>query len=56
MAQAIRSYKVFENAILRDFCSLLGSTPMGAKYMKLLWKLINEQTLLGIMSQMPLAV
>jgi hypothetical protein len=41
--------------LIREFYSLLRSAMMGAKWVNLLRKLINEQTLPNIMSHMPLA-
>jgi hypothetical protein len=48
-----RKYKVFEHTAIGEFYSLLRSVMMGARGVNLLRKLINEQTLPGIMSRMP---
>jgi hypothetical protein len=49
-----RRHKVFKYTTFREFCSLLGSTMMGAKTFGLAKELINEQTLPGILGQMSL--
>ncbi len=48
-----RSYKAFDSGAIREFYSLLRAAMMGAKKAGLLGRLINDQTLLGILARMP---
>ncbi len=45
--------KAFEHITTREFYSLLREAMRGARGVHLLWNLINEQTLPGIMSCVP---
>ncbi len=47
-------YKAYEHADIREFYSLLRTTLIGARKAQLLLRLINDQTLPGIMARMPL--
>jgi hypothetical protein len=48
-----RSYKAFDSGAIREFYSLLRAAMMGAKKAGLLSRLINDQTLPGILAKMP---
>jgi hypothetical protein len=48
-----KKYRIFEHVANQEFCFALGSAMIGARGVNLLRKLINEQTLAGIMSCMP---
>jgi hypothetical protein len=48
-----KRYKAFEHITTREFYSLLREAMRGARGVNLLWNLINEQTLPGIMSRVP---
>jgi hypothetical protein len=48
-----RSYKAFDNGAIRDFYSILRAAMMGARKAGLLGRLINDQTLPGILAKMP---
>jgi hypothetical protein len=48
-----RSYKAFDSGAFREFYSLLRAAMMGAKKAGLLSRLINDQTLPGILAKMP---
>jgi hypothetical protein len=48
-----RSYKAFDNSVIREFYSLLRVAMMGARKAGLLSRLINDQTLPGILAKMP---
>jgi hypothetical protein len=48
-----RSYKAFDNSAIREFYSLLRAAMMGARKAGLLSRLINDQTLPGILAKMP---
>jgi hypothetical protein len=48
-----RSYKAFDNGAIREFYSLLRAATMGARKAGLLSRLINDQTLPGILAKMP---
>ncbi len=48
-----RSYKVFDNGAIREFYSILRAAMMGARKAGLLGRLINDQTLSGILARMP---
>jgi hypothetical protein len=48
-----RSYKAYDNGAIREFYSLLRATMMGARKAGLLSRLINDQTLPGILPKMP---
>jgi hypothetical protein len=48
-----RSYKAYDNGAVREFYSLLRSAMMGARKAGLLHRLINDQTLPGILAKMP---
>ncbi len=48
-----RSYKAFDNGALREFYSILRAAMMGARKAGLLGRLINDQTLPGILAKMP---
>jgi hypothetical protein len=48
-----RSYRAYDNRAVREFYSLLGSAMMGARKAGLLHRLINNQTLPGILAKMP---
>jgi hypothetical protein len=48
-----RSYKAFDSGAIREFYSLLRAAMMGAKKAGLLGRLINDQTLPGILARMP---
>ncbi len=50
-----RSYKAFDNGAIREFYSLLRAAMMGARKAGLLNRLINDQTLPGILAKMPSA-
>ncbi len=48
-----RSYKAFDSGAIREFYSLLRAAMLGAKKAGLLSRLINDQTLPGILAKMP---
>jgi hypothetical protein len=48
-----RSYKAFDNGAIREFYSILRAAIMGARKAGLLNRLINDQTLPGILAKMP---
>ncbi len=48
-----KGYKAFDNGAVREFYSLLRSAMMGARKAGLLHRLINDQTLPGILAKMP---
>ncbi len=48
-----RSYKAFDNGAIREFYSILRAAMMGARKAGLLSRLINDQTLPGILAKMP---
>jgi hypothetical protein len=48
-----RSYKVFDNGAIREFYSILRAAMMGARKAGLLGRLVNDQTLPGILAKMP---
>jgi hypothetical protein len=48
-----RNYKVFNNGAIREFYSILRAAMMGARKAGLLSRLINGQTLPGILAKMP---
>jgi hypothetical protein len=48
-----RSYKAFDNRPIREFYSILRAAMMGAREAGLLCRLINDQTLPGILAKMP---
>ncbi len=48
-----RSYKAFDNGAIREFYSILGAAMMGARKAGLLSRLVNDQTLPGILAKMP---
>jgi hypothetical protein len=48
-----RSYKAFDNGAIREFYSILRAAMMGARKAGLLNRLINDQTLPGILTKMP---
>ncbi len=48
-----RSYKAFNSGAIREFYSLLRAAMMGARKAGLLGRLINNQTLPGILAKMP---
>jgi hypothetical protein len=48
-----RSYMAFDNRAIREFYSLLRAAMMGARKAGLLGRLINDQTLPGILANMP---
>ncbi len=48
-----RSYKMFDNGVIREFYSLLRAAMMGARKAGLLHRLINDQTLPSILAKMP---
>jgi hypothetical protein len=48
-----RGYKAFDNSAIREFYSLLRAAMMGARKAGLLSRLINDQTLPGILAKMP---
>jgi hypothetical protein len=48
-----RSYKAFDNGVIREFYSILRAAMMGARKAGLLNRLINDQTLPGILAKMP---
>jgi hypothetical protein len=48
-----RSYKAFDNRVIREFYSLLRAAMMGARKAGMLNRLINDQTLPGILAKMP---
>jgi hypothetical protein len=48
-----RNYKAFDSAAIREFYSLLRAAMMGARKAGLLGRLINDQTLPGILARMP---
>jgi hypothetical protein len=48
-----KGYKAFDSGVVREFYSLLRSGMMGARKVGLLHRLINDQTLLGILDRMP---
>jgi hypothetical protein len=49
-----RKYRAFDSEPIREFYSLLRAAMLGARKVGILHRLINDQTLPGIMSQMPL--
>ncbi len=48
-----RSYKAFDSGAIREFYSTLRAAMMGARKAGLLGRLINDQTLPGILAKMP---
>jgi hypothetical protein len=48
-----RSYKAFDSGAIREFYSILRAAMMGARKAGLLGRLINDQTLPGILAKMP---
>ncbi len=48
-----RSYKAFDNGAIREFYSILRAAMMGVRKAGLLNRLINDQTLPGILAKMP---
>ncbi len=48
-----RGYKAFDSSVVREFYSLLRAAMMGARKLGLLHRLINDQTLPGILAKMP---
>ncbi len=48
-----RSYKAFDSGAIREFYSLLRAAMMGARKAGLLSRLINDQTLPGVLAKMP---
>jgi hypothetical protein len=48
-----RKYRAFNNGAVREFYSLLRSAMLGARKAGLLHRLVNDQTLPGIMARMP---
>ncbi len=48
-----RSYKAFNSGAIREFYSILRAAMMGARKAGLLGRLINDQTLPGILAKMP---
>ncbi len=48
-----RSYKAFDNGAIREFYSILRAAMLGARKAGLLGRLINDQTLPGILAKMP---
>jgi hypothetical protein len=48
-----RAYKAFDSGAIREFYSLLRAAMMGARKAGLLGRLINDQTLPGILARMP---
>ncbi len=48
-----RSYKAFDNGAIQEFYSILRAAMMGARKAGLLRRLINDQTLPGILAKMP---
>ncbi len=48
-----RVYKPFDSGAIREFYSLLRAAMMGARKAGMLGRLINDQTLLGILARMP---
>ncbi len=48
-----RSYKAFDNGAIQEFYSILRAAMMGARKAGLLGRLINDQTLPGILAKMP---
>jgi hypothetical protein len=48
-----RSYKAFDSGAIREFYSLLRAAMMGARKAGLLSRLINDQTLPGVLARMP---
>jgi hypothetical protein len=52
-ATKFRGYKVFDSSAVREFYSLLRAAMMGARKAGLLHRLINYQTLPGILAKMP---
>ncbi len=48
-----RAYKAFDSGAIREFYSLLRAAMMGARKASLLGRLINDQTLPGILARMP---
>jgi hypothetical protein len=48
-----RSYKAFDNGVIREFYSLLRAAMMGARKAGLPNRLINAQTVPGILAKMP---
>jgi hypothetical protein len=48
-----RSYQAFDNGAIREFYSILRAAMMGARKAGLLSRLINDQTLPGILAKMP---
>jgi hypothetical protein len=47
-----RSYKMFDNGVIREFYSLLRAAMMGARKAGLLHRLVNDQTLPSILAKM----
>ncbi len=48
-----RSYKAFDSGAIREFYSILRAAMMGARKAGLLGRLINDQTLPGVLAKMP---
>jgi hypothetical protein len=48
-----REYKAFDSGAVREFYSLLRAAMMGARKAGLLHRLINDQTLPGVLTKMP---
>ncbi len=48
-----RKYRAFDNGAVREFYFLLRSAVLGARKAGLLHRLVNDQTLPGIMARMP---
>jgi hypothetical protein len=48
-----KGYKAFDSCAVREFYSLLRSAMMGARKAGLLHRLINDQTLPGILVRIP---
>ncbi len=48
-----RSYKAFDSGAIREFYSVLRAAMMGARKAGLLGRLINDQTLPGVLARMP---
>jgi hypothetical protein len=48
-----RSYKAFDNGAIQEFYSILRAGMMGARKAGLLGRLVNDQTLPGILAKMP---
>jgi hypothetical protein len=50
----LRKYRAFNNGAVREFYSLLRSAMLGTRKAGLLHRLINDQSLPGIMARMPM--